>query len=168
MIYSFNKDEKINNIKHIIRYNILKQNIDVPQDHLRLDLHYTGNLRKVEISNIFYNMFKWLDKLDYLKNIKEMYFNIELEFTSHKGCYWLIVGFQNRAESDSNHYIKVYHEGCGEGTNEIIFNTLTKIIFFNNAVYNSESDCNKHYNLLEDINSESIKESVYIEYRLDD
>ena len=127
------RDEKIKQIeeekddiflKHIIKYNILEEPCDYknssvnPYEYLGINLSFTSK----QDSYIFNNMFKWLDNLDYLENIKKNFFKIVLEYQTHEGAIWLSIKFQHHDEyvEVGNINVLVFDEEYGIQTEEII------------------------------------------------
>ena len=144
------KDEEIKEkdklmLRHIVRYNILKEEfayIEESQgikEHSRIDFHYSRTIEEKpenifngdETLDIFDNMFKWLEELNYFEYIRKKFYNISLKFITHKGGIWLSIEFENykyqccgeTVYNLSNHIFDNEYTG----TNQVI-NTIVEII----------------------------------------
>jgi len=159
------KDEEM--LRHIVRYNILEEAFAYEyekkgiKEHLRIYFSCTDEDNNI----IFISMFKWLDELRYLKNIKNFYSKIYLQCQTSKGGIWLSIKFHHQSGCKKfNHNIMVFDGDGGIGTNEVIFTIVKIIIYFNSEVNNYKTFDNDEYNLSDyGVNEKIIK----VEYNLD-
>ena len=160
------KNEKL--LRHIVRFNILEETLVMYNNEHEIKSHFRLNLSHTDEDDnvIFVNMFKWLDRLQYLKNIKNFYTKINLQWETCKGAIWLSIKFHHQSGCKKlNHNVMVFNEECGIGTNTVIFTIVKIIVYFNSEMFNNyETFDNNEYNLSDYAEFEEI---IKVEYNLD-